>query len=152
MRRSVGIGFAIPADRIRTIATQLITLGYVPHPDLGIGQGYDLSQSPSLSQLLNLNTDHGILVTQLTPGGSAARAGIRGPSGEDHRSELPHSDRFGCHPGRVGHETRIQNRSQYSRRKVQTGRQQISTHRPARWKKAGYPGDSPGGGKEAVNA
>jgi putative serine protease PepD len=79
---SVGIGFAIPADRIRTIATQLITLGYVPHPYLGIGTTYDFQQFPFLIQWLNLNTDHGVMIVQVQAGGPAARAGIRGAQGE----------------------------------------------------------------------
>src|SRR5262245_11146782 len=77
---SIGIGFAIPADTVRNITSNLIKLGYVPRPWLGVLQGIDLSDSPMIAEALRLNTDHGLMVARLQPGGPAERAGIRGAS------------------------------------------------------------------------
>src|SRR5262245_49439000 len=77
---SIGIGFAIPADTVRNITSNLIKLGYVPRPWLGVVQGIDLSDSPMIAEALRLPTDHGLMVARLQPGGPADRAGIRGAS------------------------------------------------------------------------
>jgi S1-C subfamily serine protease len=77
---SIGIGFAIPADTVRGVTTDLIKLGYVPRPWLGVVQGIDLADSPVIVEALRLNTDHGFMVARLQPGGPADKAGIRGAS------------------------------------------------------------------------
>jgi len=77
---SIGIGFAIPVDTVRNITSNLIKLGYVPRPWLGVLQGIDLADSPMIAEALRLNTDHGLMVARLQPGGAAERAGIRGAS------------------------------------------------------------------------
>ena len=63
-----GLGFAIPINRARTIADQLISTGRVSHPMIGVG----------LSNV-NENTSSvlGALVASVLPGGPADRAGIR---------------------------------------------------------------------------
>jgi putative serine protease PepD len=75
---SVGIGFAIPADTVRRIVGDLISIGYVRHPYLGIVQGFALSDYPGLARALRMGTsDVGIMVLQIQPGSPAERAGIR---------------------------------------------------------------------------
>ena len=70
-----GIGFAIPINMARSIATQLITSGKVARPWLGIT---GISLSPGLSEGLKLAVKEGVLVVQIIPGSPAAQAGLRG--------------------------------------------------------------------------
>jgi len=77
---SIGIGFAIPVDTVREISGDLIKLGYVPHPYLGIYQPIDLTDSPMIADALRLDTDHGLMVTRVVPGSPADRAGLQGAS------------------------------------------------------------------------
>jgi len=70
-----GIGFAIPINLAKRVATQLITSGRVARPWLGIS---GLSLSPYLAESLGLNVKEGVLVVQVVPGGPAYRAGLKG--------------------------------------------------------------------------
>ena len=71
---SVGIGFAIPSDLAENITRQLIQNGHVTRGYLGAGVG-DLS--PAAAQQLGLSQTRGALIAQVSPGGPAARAGLR---------------------------------------------------------------------------
>jgi len=62
---SAGVGFAIPVNTIARVVPQLIEHGRVRRPDVGILRVYQ--------------TERGLLVAALTPGGPAEKAGIRGP-------------------------------------------------------------------------
>jgi S1-C subfamily serine protease len=80
---SVGIGFAIPVDTVRRIATDLITLGYVRHPYLGMAQPLPMADYPGLARALRINTgDTGLMVVSVQPGSPAARSGLQGATGE----------------------------------------------------------------------
>jgi S1-C subfamily serine protease len=70
-----GIGFAIPINMARSIATQLITSGKVARPWLGIT---GITLSPGLSEGLKLGVEEGVLVVQIIPGSPAAQAELRG--------------------------------------------------------------------------
>lgn len=72
---STGIGFAVPVDQVKLVIPELMTLGRYRHPWLGI-TGYQIR--PELVEALSLPVEHGALVTQVTTGGPAERAGIRG--------------------------------------------------------------------------
>ncbi len=61
---NAGIGFAIPVNTIKRVTTQLLTHGRVIRPTIGILQVFE--------------TDRGLLVVNVTPGGPAERAGIQG--------------------------------------------------------------------------
>ncbi len=63
--QSAGIAFAIPSNTILRIAGQLISQGRVVRPEVGIVRVYQ--------------TEEGLLIHQLAPGGPAERAGLRGP-------------------------------------------------------------------------
>lgn len=63
--QSAGVGFAIPVNLIARIVPQLIAHGRIVRPDIGIVRVYE--------------TDHGLLIYKLLPGGPAERAGLRGP-------------------------------------------------------------------------
>ena len=70
-----GIGFAIPINRAKQIATQLITSGKVARPWLGI-QGVSINEE--LSEGLGLGTDKGVLIIGIVRGSPADQAGLRG--------------------------------------------------------------------------
>lgn len=63
--QNTGVGFAIPSATIARIVPQLIEEGHVVRPDAGIARVYQ--------------TERGLLVARLIPGGAAERAGLRGP-------------------------------------------------------------------------
>ncbi len=70
-----GIGFAIPINRVKEIATQLITKGRVIRPWLGIS-GITITSQIACS--LGLSIEKGVLVVRVVKGGPADQAGIRG--------------------------------------------------------------------------
>ncbi|MFQ5715726.1 MAG: S1C family serine protease, partial [Nitrospinales bacterium] len=70
-----GIGFAIPVNRARDVASQLISTGRYIQPWLGIS-GMTLSEE--LARPLKLGVDEGILVVAVVPGSSAYQAGLKG--------------------------------------------------------------------------
>lgn len=78
---SIGIGFAIPADTVRRITQDLITLGYVRHPWLGV-QTISLSDYPGLARALRIGTEVGLLVMEVRQSSPAQQGGVRGPSQE----------------------------------------------------------------------
>jgi S1-C subfamily serine protease len=81
---SIGIGFAIPADTVRRITSELITTGYVRHPWLGITSRdvIALMDYPWMPGVLRLGTESGLMVVDVQQNGPAARGGIRGASQE----------------------------------------------------------------------
>src|SRR5262245_14468696 len=74
---SIGIGFAIPADTVRNIASELITTGYVRYPWLGVSRAYALSDYPGLANALRLDADGGLMVIDIYPNSPADKSGIR---------------------------------------------------------------------------
>jgi S1-C subfamily serine protease len=72
---SVGIGFAIPIDRLRQVLPRLLAGQPVEHPWLGIA-GYDID--PTVQQQYNLPVAAGVLVVSVDPHGPAAKAGLKG--------------------------------------------------------------------------
>jgi S1-C subfamily serine protease len=66
---SAGIGFAIPVDTVNRIVPELIRSGRVTRPGLGIQTAEE-----QIAERLGVN---GVLVVDVTPGGAAAKAGIR---------------------------------------------------------------------------
>src|ERR1700685_2473167 len=71
---SEGIGFAIPSNIAREVYSQLKTQGHVHRAQLGITAE---TITPEMAEGLELETDHGIIVSDLEPDGPAARAGIQ---------------------------------------------------------------------------
>jgi S1-C subfamily serine protease len=61
---SAGVGFAIPINTIARVVPQLIAAGRVRRPETGIARVYE--------------TDKGLLIATLVPGGPAERAGLQG--------------------------------------------------------------------------
>ncbi len=73
--QSAGIGFAIPINTAKAVLNDLITLGTVKRPSLGI---VSLPIGPELAQEIGLPADYGILIVRTVPGGAAERAGLKG--------------------------------------------------------------------------
>jgi S1-C subfamily serine protease len=72
---SVGIGFAVPINTAKDVASQIIDGGSVEHAYLGI-EGGDLT--PELADTLNLDVEAGALIQRVTPDGPADQAGLEG--------------------------------------------------------------------------
>jgi S1-C subfamily serine protease len=77
--QSSGIGFAIPINTAKAVVNDLVTLGRVRRPALGIRT---IPIDPELANELSLSADYGLLIVQAVPGGAADRAGLRG--GNEH--------------------------------------------------------------------
>lgn len=77
---NAGIGFAIPANTARRIANDLIQVGRVIRPYLGIQVGLEIN--PVTAEALHLPVDYGLMVTQVVPNAPAARAGVRSANKE----------------------------------------------------------------------
>lgn len=72
-----GLGFAIPSNDLLPIVNQLIKSGKVDRPYLGIGLA-DLDQVPQVYwQNLPENVKEGVLVMNIDPNSTAARAGFQ---------------------------------------------------------------------------
>ncbi|HEY1487339.1 MAG TPA: trypsin-like peptidase domain-containing protein, partial [Micromonosporaceae bacterium] len=64
---NIGVGFAIPIDEAKTIATELINTGKAVHPLLGV----------TLTDSKSSNGIERAIVHSVTPGGPAAKAGLK---------------------------------------------------------------------------
>jgi S1-C subfamily serine protease len=73
--QSAGIGFAIPINTAKAVVNDLVTLGRVRRPALGIRT---IPIDPELADDLSLPADYGLLIVQAVSGGAADRAGLRG--------------------------------------------------------------------------
>lgn len=83
---NIGLGFAVPVNRIKRVVPQLISQGFYQRPVMGITIRPII---PELAEALNLPTTSGVMIEDVTPGGPADQAGLRGategvrlPSGE----------------------------------------------------------------------
>ncbi len=74
---NVGIGFAVPVNTVRRVVNDLIKLGRVVRPWMGLD---GISVTPEYQRALNLAVDSGVLVTRVYRGGTADAAGLRGAS------------------------------------------------------------------------
>jgi 2-alkenal reductase len=69
-----GLGFSIPSNTVKVIATQLMKVGSIARPLLGVQyQPID----PQLAAMYNLPVQWGAYVTSVDPGTPAETAGIR---------------------------------------------------------------------------
>ena len=75
VQQNSGIGFAIPINTAKAALNDLMTLGRVRRPALGVRT---IPISPELADTIGLPVDYGLLVIQVTPGGSADLAGLQG--------------------------------------------------------------------------
>jgi S1-C subfamily serine protease len=73
--QSAGIGFAIPINTAKAVLNDLVTLGRVRRPALGVRT---IPIDPDLADQMGLAADYGLLIVQVVPGGAADHAGLRG--------------------------------------------------------------------------
>jgi S1-C subfamily serine protease len=84
--QSAGIGFAIPINTAKAVVNDLVTLGRVRRPALGVRT---IPIDPEVASELGLAADYGLLIVQAVPGGSADRAGLRGGSERAYLGNTP---------------------------------------------------------------
>jgi len=73
-----GVGFAVPINLAKRSIEQLRDKGSVSYPYLGVATQ---TLFPQLAERLDLDTDHGVIVTQVSPGSPADEAGLK--AGDD---------------------------------------------------------------------
>jgi S1-C subfamily serine protease len=84
--QSAGIGFAIPINTAKAVLNDLVTLGRVRRPALGIRT---IPISPELAEQMGLAADYGLLIVQVVQGGSAERAGLRAGTERAYLGNMP---------------------------------------------------------------
>jgi S1-C subfamily serine protease len=72
---NVGIGFAIPIDTVKDVASQLIKSGKVEHAYLGIDM---VPVNSDLADNFRVPVDKGVLIQRVVAGSPAAQAGLKG--------------------------------------------------------------------------
>ncbi len=84
--QNAGIGFAIPINTAKAVLNDLMTLGRVRRPALGVRT---IPISPELADEMGLPADYGLLIVQVTPGGSADQAGLHGGTERAYLGNIP---------------------------------------------------------------
>ncbi len=84
--QSAGIGFAIPINTAKAVLNDLVTIGRVRRPALGVRT---IPISGELATEMNLAADYGLLIVQAVPGGAADRAGLRGGTERAYLGNIP---------------------------------------------------------------
>ncbi len=84
--QSAGIGFAIPINTAKAVVNDLVTLGRVRRPALGVRT---IPIDSEIADELGLAADYGLLIVQAVPGGSADRAGLRGGTERAYLGNTP---------------------------------------------------------------
>jgi S1-C subfamily serine protease len=84
--QSAGIGFAIPINTAKAVLNDLLTLGRVRRPALGIRT---IPVTPELAEQMGLAADYGLLIVQAVSGGAADRAGLRGGTERAYVGNVP---------------------------------------------------------------
>src|SRR5713226_6739852 len=84
--QSAGIGFAIPINTAKAVLNDLVTLGRVRRPALGVRT---IPITPELAEQMGLPANYGLLIVQAVPGGAADRAGLRGGSEPASLGNIP---------------------------------------------------------------
>jgi serine protease Do len=72
---SIGLGFAIPINRVKRILDELINYGHVDR-SYWTGISYD-NLTPSVARYLNLKSAYGVIITDVQQKSPAAKAGLK---------------------------------------------------------------------------
>ncbi|MGA7220522.1 MAG: trypsin-like peptidase domain-containing protein [Candidatus Sulfotelmatobacter sp.] len=81
-----GVGFAIPINTAKAVLNDLMTLGRVKRPALGVRT---IPISAELADEIGLPADYGLLIVQVISGGSADQAGLRGGTERAYLGNIP---------------------------------------------------------------
>ena len=84
-----GVGFSIPSNAVHRVAPALIAEGVYRYPYIGVRMA---SLDLAAQQAMGLPSPAGAYVTDLTPGGPAAAAGLRASGINDSIGSLPGGD------------------------------------------------------------
>jgi S1-C subfamily serine protease len=84
--QSAGIGFAIPINTAKAVINDLLTLGRVRRPALGVRT---IPIDSELASQMGLASDYGLLIVQVVPGGAADNAGLRGGTERAFLGNIP---------------------------------------------------------------
>jgi S1-C subfamily serine protease len=84
--QSAGIGFAIPINTAKAVLNDLVTLGRVRRPALGVRT---IPINSDLADQMGLAADYGLLIVQVVAGGAADRAGLHGGSERAYLGNVP---------------------------------------------------------------
>ena len=86
VNQNAGIGFAIPINTAKAVLNDLMTLGRVRRPALGVKT---IPISSELADSMDLAADYGLLIVQVTPNGAAEQAGLRGGDKQAYLGNIP---------------------------------------------------------------
>src|SRR5690349_20525875 len=86
VNQNAGIGFAIPINTAKAVLNDLMTLGRVRRPALGVRT---IAITPELADEMGLPADHGLLIIQVTPDSAADQAGLRGGTERAYLGNTP---------------------------------------------------------------
>ncbi len=86
VNQNAGIGFAIPINTAKAVLNDLVTLGRVRRPALGVST---IPISPELADEMGLPADFGLLIIQVTRGGAADQAGLHGGNERAYLGNTP---------------------------------------------------------------
>jgi S1-C subfamily serine protease len=84
--QSAGIGFAIPINTAKAVLDDLVHLGRVRRPELGVRT---IPIGPELADQMGLAADSGLLIVQVVPGSAAERAGLHGGTERAYLGNMP---------------------------------------------------------------
>jgi S1-C subfamily serine protease len=82
-----GVGFAVPVSAIKRSVAQLEEKGEAEYAYIGVSIQ---AVYPQLAEKLNLDTDHGGLISEVIPDGPADKAGLRGGDGRLQFQAIPY--------------------------------------------------------------
>jgi serine protease Do len=83
---SIGIGFAIPSNMVKTVMEQIVKHGEVKRGVLGV---MVQNLTPDLADAFNLPDVQGAIVTDVTPGSPAAKAGLQSKDVVEKLNDMP---------------------------------------------------------------
>ena len=84
--QNAGIGFAIPINTAKAVLNDLVTLGRVRRPALGVST---IPVGPELAEQIGLPVNFGLLIVKVSAGGAAERAGLRGGNERAYLGNIP---------------------------------------------------------------
>jgi len=86
VNQNAGIGFAIPINTAKAVLNDLMTLGRVRRPALGVRT---IPITQELADEIGLPADYGLLIVDVTAGGSAEQAGLKGGDQRAYLGNIP---------------------------------------------------------------
>jgi S1-C subfamily serine protease len=86
VEQSAGIGFAIPINTAKAVLDDLVRLGRVRRPEMGVRT---IPIGPDLANEMGLAAGSGLLVVQVVPGSAAEKAGLHAGTERAYLGNVP---------------------------------------------------------------